>query len=84
MDKITEAGVTILMAVVGVAILAVIVSRNSQTPQVLSSFGQMFSGILGTAVSPVTGTGLTGGGSMGIQWPQYTSGLQGGFPTLGY
>jgi len=81
MDKITEAGVTILMAVVGVAILAVIVSRNSNTSQVLQSFGQAFSGILGTAVSPVTGTGITGGVGA-IAWPSTSIGLQGGFPTL--
>jgi len=82
MDRITEAGVTILMAVVGVAILSVIVSRQSNTAQVLQSFGTMFSGILGTAVSPVTGTGFTGG--MGaISWPSNTTGLQGGWPVLG-
>lgn len=81
MDRITEAGVTILMGVIGVAILAVLVSKNAQTGQVLTSFGQAFSGILGTAVSPVTGTGITGGiGSIG--WPSVSTGLQGGFPTL--
>jgi len=82
MDKLTEAGVTILMAIVGVAILAVLVSQRSNTPQVLQSFGQMFSGILGTAVSPVTGTGMTGGiGAIG--WPQMTGyGMQGGWPVL--
>lgn len=81
MDKITEAGVTILMAIIGVAILAVIVSRQSNTSGVLQSFGQAFSGILGTAVSPVTGTGYTGGIG-GIGWPTSASGLVGGFPTL--
>lgn len=81
MDKLTEAGVTILMAIIGVAILAVLVSRQSNTTGVLSAFGTAFSGILGTAVSPVTGTGYTGGfGAIG--WPSTMTGLQGGFPTL--
>jgi hypothetical protein len=48
--------ITVLVAIVGVAALAVIFSKNAQTPQVASSF---FGGIaqdLGAAVSPITGT----------------------------
>jgi hypothetical protein len=40
----------------------VIVSRNSQTPAVLQSFGQAFAGIIGAAVQPVTGGGYGGFG----------------------
>ncbi len=74
MNNLTEAAVTILTAVVGVAILSVLVSKNAQTPQVLSSFGQAFSGILGTAVSPVTGGTTPGLGNITMQplgggWP---------------
>jgi hypothetical protein len=81
MNQLTEAGVTILMGIIGVAILAVIVSRNSNTAGVLTSFGTAFSGMLGTAVSPITGTGAaTLGGFGGLPpWPQPT-GLSGGFP----
>lgn len=54
--------VTVLTAIVGVAILAVLVSRNSQTPQVIKSFGDAFSGALTAATGPVMGGGL---GSLG-------------------
>jgi hypothetical protein len=49
---------TVLTAIVGVAILAVLVSRNSQTPAVVKSFGDAFSGSLRAATSPVTGGGF--------------------------
>jgi len=62
MNTITESVVTILTAIVGVAILSVIVSRNSQTSEVLSSAGSAFGNILGVAVSPVTGGNSFGGG----------------------
>lgn len=54
--------ITVLVAIVGVAALAVIFSKNAQTPQVAASF---FGGIaqdLGAAVSPITGNT----GSLGI------------------
>jgi hypothetical protein len=50
-----EIGV-LLALVVGLAALAVVVSRNAQTPQVLSAGGQAFSNILNAAVSPVSGS----------------------------
>lgn len=53
--------VTVLLAVVGIAALALIVSRQSNTTGVISTGGQAFSSILGTALSPVTGA-ATGGG----------------------
>lgn len=59
MNSLTEQAAAVLLAVVGVAILAVLVSQKSNTAGVLSAFGTAFSGILGTAVSPVTGA--TGG-----------------------
>lgn len=55
MNGITEAVTSIAVAIVGVAIVAVIVSRRSDTANVLRSAGQAFSGALGVAVSPVTG-----------------------------
>lgn len=47
--------VTVLTAIVGVAILAVLVSKRSQTPAVIKEFGNAFSGALNAATSPVTG-----------------------------
>lgn len=59
MGNIGEQIVTIATAIVGVALLAVIVSRNSNTSGVISSAGAAFSNALSVAVSPVTG--FTGG-----------------------
>jgi PRD1 phage membrane DNA delivery len=43
------------LAIVGVATLAVIVSRNSNTTGVIGAAGSAFSQSLGTALSPITG-----------------------------
>lgn len=55
MGKLGEGIITVITAIIGVAIIAVIVSKNAATSQVLSSAGSAFSGILGAAVGPVTG-----------------------------
>lgn len=47
--------VTVLTAIVGVALLAVLVSKNAQTPAVIKEFGNAFSGSLRAATGPVTG-----------------------------
>ena len=57
MGNATESIVTIAVAIVGVAILAVLVSRKSQTAAVIQAAGSAFSNALSTAVSPVTGVG---------------------------
>ena len=64
------------LAIVGVATLAVIVSKNSNTSGVLSAGGSAFSSALGTALSPITGStnsqyatswgGMSGQGSFPI------------------
>jgi hypothetical protein len=53
--------VTVLTALVGLAVVSVALSKNSQTPQVLNSFWGGFAGSLATAVSPTTGTGASAG-----------------------
>lgn len=54
-DQLFTSIVSIATAVVGVAILATIVSKNSNTAGVITAASSGFSGILGTALSPVTG-----------------------------
>ena len=49
--------VTIAVAITGVAILAVLVSKNANTAGVIKSAGGAFSDALRVAVSPVTGGG---------------------------
>ena len=56
MDRsIFEPVATIAAGVIGVAILAVLVSKNAQTPQVLGAAGSAFSNVLSAATAPVTG-----------------------------
>ncbi len=55
MKDLWEPVVTIAAGVIGVAILAVLVSRNAQTPQVLGAAGSAFSNVLSAATGPVTG-----------------------------
>lgn len=54
-DEIIRSITTIAVAIVGVAILAVIVSKNAQTPQVIGAAGTSFAQALGAAVAPVSG-----------------------------
>lgn len=58
MSNASEQIVTVAVAIVGVAILAVLVSKNSNTANVIKSAGDAFSSALGTAVSPITGRGV--------------------------
>jgi hypothetical protein len=60
MNNITEQVVTIGVAIIGLATLAVLVSRNSNTAGVIREAGGAFSNALSVAVSPITG----GGGGM--------------------
>ncbi len=59
--------VSIGTAIVGVAIISVLVSRNAQTPQVINAAGNAFSNALGVAVSPVTGGNTFGGNNLSVQ-----------------
>lgn len=59
MNQLTEALVTIVTAIIGVAILSVLVSNRSNTAGVLGAFGQSFSNMLSAATGPVTGKAAT-------------------------
>lgn len=50
--------VSIAIAIVGVATLAVLVSKNANTGNILTSAGTAFSGALTAAEGPVLGGGL--------------------------
>jgi hypothetical protein len=53
-----EGGKTIIAIVAGViilAIIAVVVSRNAQTPTLITNAGTALSGVISAAVQPVTG-----------------------------
>lgn len=70
-DSLMGSIVTILTAIIGVAILAVIVSKNSNTTGVISAGAQGFSQDLGTALSPVTGSSIGTLGNTGGYTPSY-------------
>lgn len=59
-DKLFDSIVTIVTAIIGVAILAVIVSKNAQTAQVIQAGSQGLATALQAAEAPVTGTGAMG------------------------
>jgi len=53
---------TLALAIVGIAGLALLVSRNSNTGGVLDAYGNMFSNMVGAADAPVTGGSSMYGG----------------------
>jgi PRD1 phage membrane DNA delivery len=55
-DKVITSIVVVLTAIIGVAIIAVLVSRQADTANVLQAGGSAFSNILKAAVSPVSGS----------------------------
>jgi len=55
MDRITEAVVTVFTAIIGVAILSVLVSPKAQTSNVIQSVASGFGNSLAVAMTPVTG-----------------------------
>lgn len=76
MDGITSAIVTIAVAIVGVATLAVLVSKNANTAGVVQSAGQAFSGALSAATGPVMGGSIGGGFSGTIPTYGFGTGYQ--------
>jgi hypothetical protein len=65
-DKLIEGAVSIAVAIIGLALVAVLFG-SKQTSGVISSAGTAFGKIIGAAVAPVSGgTGSYGGlGSLG-------------------
>lgn len=63
-EQLMTSVVTVVTAIIGVAILAVLVSRNSNTSGVINAAASGFATDLSAALSPVTGsgTGLRVGG----------------------
>lgn len=55
MNSILSGIVTIAVAIIGVAIVATLVSKNADTSNVIKSAGSAFSGALHAATGPVSG-----------------------------
>ena len=69
MDKLGAGIMSIVGAVIGLAIIATIVSRNSQAPQLVQSLASALGNVIGAATQPVRA-------------PQSTVGNVGGTPSL--
>lgn len=71
MNALTEMLLTIAMGIIGVAFLAVIVARNSNTAGVIQASASGFGNALDVAISPITGSvtapnlAYPGGGGIG-------------------
>jgi hypothetical protein len=65
-DKLVTSIVTILIAVVGVAALAVLLSPSAKSASVLQAGGSTFASLLSCAESPLNGSGAFGVGACGF------------------
>jgi PRD1 phage membrane DNA delivery len=72
-DELVRGIITVLTAIIGVAIIAALVSNKASTANVLTAGGNAFSNALGTAVGPITGytpsTSGLGIANGGVQLP---------------
>lgn len=57
MDGFSKTVFSVATAIIGVAIVAVLVSKNSKTVDVIKAAGDAFNGALKTAVSPIAVNG---------------------------
>jgi preprotein translocase subunit SecD len=65
MGNVSAAVVAVISGIIGLAIVAVLVSKQAQTPTVISSTGTALSQIIGAAVGPVTGQTTNAFGTAG-------------------
>ena len=59
MNEAWQGIISVALAIVGIAIVATLVSKNAQTPQVIQAASQGFASDISAAVSPVTGQSFT-------------------------
>jgi PRD1 phage membrane DNA delivery len=90
MDKFGETVTGIIASIITVAIIALVVSGGSTTVGVLTSFFQGLTGLLGVAISPVTGqtsqfanTGLQSSGLFQTSLGGVSSGINSGGVNIG-
>lgn len=63
--------ISVAIAIVGLAIVAVILSKQANTANVITASGKALGGAIGAAVSPITGGGGFSSGAYGdnlMQW----------------
>lgn len=67
-----EGMITVITAIVGLGIIAVLVSKNANTTGVLQAGGSALSSSIAAATAPVTGSGAFGMGSLANQSTGWT------------
>ncbi len=70
-DQLITSVVTLATAVIGVAIIAVILSKKSATADVLKSGGSAFASVLNAALSPINGNTSFSGASTSLSLPSF-------------
>jgi hypothetical protein len=65
MGNIGPGIIATIAGIIGLAIVAVIVSKNAQTPQVFQAGGNALAQVIGAAVAPVANTTNAFGGAVG-------------------
>ena len=65
MDRIISEIAVVLAGIIGLAIIATLVSRNAQTPQVIKAAAGGFSDMIRAATGPVSGSGFGSMSSFG-------------------
>lgn len=55
-DQLIASVVTVLTAIIGLAIIAVLVSKNADTSRVITSGGNAFTSAISAATNPFSGT----------------------------
>ena len=77
MNNIGTSIAALFTAAIGLAIVAVLVSKNANTAGVLQATGTGFGSIISAAVSPVTGGGSNSAGSQ-LSVPNFSNLFGGG------
>lgn len=76
--SVTEAVMTVMLAITTVAIVALIVSRKGQTPAVIQATASGFANSLAVAEAPVTGAAM----SIDLSYPASGLGRSGFLPAM--
>lgn len=71
MKQLAEMFAAIVGAIIGLAILSVIISKNSQAPQVIQSLASALANVIGAASKPVASGGGSGSVGSGFSSPGF-------------
>jgi hypothetical protein len=64
-----------IAAIIGLAVIAIVVSQNANTVNVLGSFFSGVTNLIAVAISPITGQSVTGANATGLTGGAWQSGF---------